>query len=160
MTNQQRSHMTHNGQPWASNIGEVGSGFLYGWAAQRGVEAAMRQHQRMTPQAAATAGTVGGLWIVVIAMRIIQWFFIVNSLWLVGIGFYHGLRTGLVCAALGAFGIGSSLLSLSVAKHLLRRAERLPSRRSYKSRSSFLVWMLLFWGPSFAYLPFYTQVPH
>jgi hypothetical protein len=65
-----------------------------------------------------------------------------------------------VCAALGAFGIGSSLLSLSVAKHLLRRAERLPSRRSYKRRSSFLVWMLLFWGPSFAYLPFYTQVPH
>ena len=160
MTHETRSHMTHNGQPWSVNAGEFFNDFFGAWTAQRGEQAAQRKGQASTPEGAATAANVSGLWVVFIAMRVIQWFFIVNSLWLVGIGFYHGLNRGLVCAALDILGIGGSLLSLSVGKALLHRAEALPTRRHHKVRGTFLIWLCVFWGPTFAYIPFYTQVPH
>lgn len=157
---------TSNGRPWGENVGRLGGGIAYGYAAKKGIEAAQRRGTEegdgdwTTP---AVAANVGLQWVLFIALTIIQAWWITNATVMIVTGFFDPNRphTDGWTVATGVLAITCSVLAISATRAKLRRAEGLPPKRSdrYLTWRYFPKgWFTLYLVPTFSYYPFYLAL--
>lgn len=165
------SKTTSNGLPWGWNAGKVGSGFLYGMAVKKGIQATQRQGwappgqpqpQPSTMDSVREAGTVTLLWLLWVAIVVIQAFYAVSGLVAVIAGTADTPLTFPLLLVLAFIGWTGSFLAVVGSRALVANREHIaPSKVGYwvmkhSQQSEIVLWLVFFWGPVLLYLPLFA----